>query len=163
MKLKQILTIFGLVLLSFAGNNLQAQVRFSSATPNLEMVAKRMSVENGVATIVGTITWYGKIDAKEFTLNRREIKFIDDEGDFYTFENIQIDMGNVTVLTPGSVFGSGIDLPAGIPVKFRITIRGLNEYATAFSLIEIPYFGNPTAKFQGDKFSFRNLQFPAAQ
>lgn len=147
-------------LFALCNYDLQAQVKFHSSTNGLEMVAKRMSINGDIVTITGTLTWYGKTEAKAFNLSRPEVRIIDDEGDVYTYNNIQIDIANVTILDPGYTLGEVVDLPVGIPLKVTITVFGVNEYATAFSLIEIPYFGNPTANFHSGQFSCRGLQFP---
>lgn len=144
-------------------NNLSAQVKFSSDESDIEMISKRLVSDGSTVTIVGTIVWHGKTDCR-ISCAATELKIVDDEGVVYDYKNIRFDIGNTTILNApnGFVKTDSFVLTSGVPFRFKLIVRDVDEYARAFELVEI----NPSILPENTSMGYtvelkcRSLQFP---
>lgn len=41
-----------------------------------------------------------------------------------------------------TMYERGLDVAQDVPRKFRLVVKGVDEYASSFALVKIPYFGD---------------------
>lgn len=167
MKKKSFLSVLVVLISLFTYlGNLSAQVRFVSEEPDLKMVAKRVGVEGNIVTVVGTIEWQGKGDCF-ISCPATGLRIVDDEGVVYDYNNIRFDIGNTTIVTApgGFIKTDSFILTSGVPFRFKLIVSGVDEYATAFALVEITPSVDPRRSNMGRsvKLQCRDLRFPAVE
>ena len=67
------------------------------------------------------------------------IKLYDDEGGIYKGGQLDTNSGVFYEYDGKAINGCYLDIARGIPRRFRIVVKDVNEYATAFPLISILY------------------------
>lgn len=139
-----------------------AQVRFSSSERNLEMTAKRIWKDGNTVTFTGTVTWYGPYDCR-MTMPATGVRIVDDEGMVYEYRNIRVQVGNSVLMEApdGFVRTDSFLLTPEVPFRFEITVTGVNEYATAFALVELKPSVTPGDRSGYEtKLTCKGLAFP---
>ncbi len=138
--MKRFLLLFALI---FPSLTLSAQVKVNSGSPDVEVEVKR-AVEKGGDVYVDLIftTSAGSLSYIEINTHNAQsttpgCRFFDDEGTMYQSGEestmlFEVD-GNRTHWFPR------LQLEKDVPRKMRIVIKNVDEYATAFQSVRIPY------------------------
>lgn len=118
------------------------QVQCSTDYPDLELRYKRTTVSGNNVYVDFILTYHGKDEIGIRISDGNNTIFYDDEGNIYKGQglsgmgerrnnNIIADVGNAN-----SDYGV---LPSGIPVKLRMLIKNVDEFATSFPKIIITF------------------------
>ncbi len=116
-----------------------AQVKCVSCDTDFEMTYKRSFVSNNAVIVDFLITYHGQGTAA-YGKNRTSIKvtqgantcIYDDEGNIYKgYMTVEGDPTNI-IANVGNSGTCYAELESGIPVKLRITVKDVDEYATSF-------------------------------
>lgn len=106
-----------------------AQVKVSSGSSGIEFNVKRAFSRGNEVCIDLLITNMSNYDSIAFLLSSSKV--YDDEGNEYT-QNAIYKEGPAT-------YGGKIDIPRDVPRKVRIVVSNVDEYASAFPLIQLEY------------------------
>lgn len=134
--------LFIIIVSVFAASAMHGQVRCSTDYPDLELKYKRTTVSGSNVSVDFTLTYHGKDEMEIRISDGNNTIFYDDEGNIYKGQglsgmgerknnNIIADVGNAN-----SDYGL---LPSGIPIKLRMLIKNVDEYATSFPKIIIGF------------------------
>lgn len=134
--------LFIIIVSVFAASAMHGQVRCSTDYPDLELKYKRTTVSGSNVYVDFTLTYHGKDEMGIRISDGNNTIFYDDEGNIYKGQglsgmgerknnNIIADVGNAN-----SDYGL---LPSGIPIKLRMLIKNVDEYATSFPKIIIGF------------------------
>jgi hypothetical protein len=109
-----------------------AQVKIDSGDPYISLKYKRTIVNGNTVMIYFVMTNLKNIEFEACLYNFVNLTFTDDEGNIYGNQNFKIDVGN-------SGKETGVFSPE-IPLKVRFILTNINEYATAITSINYPYY-----------------------
>jgi len=129
--MKHILTLLLFCAFSVLGF---AQTSFSSGNPSVEMNLKR-TVAQGENVIMDFIVTC-HIEAQNIYLFDPQI--YDDEGNLYTGDHPRSGLRYSHFTIDGRDAGV-LQLERDIPRKVRLTVQHVDEYASSFLLVKIPY------------------------
>lgn len=119
------------------------QVKCVSSNVDFEMSYKRTIVSNNAVIVDFLITYYGN-GSREFSIEEGNTTIVyDDEGNIYRGYTTA---GNTPTNIFANIGNSGsnkVVLQSEVPVKVRLTIKDVDEYATLFPKMELScYFGD---------------------
>lgn len=112
-----------------------AQVKIISGDPYIDLKYKRTIVSGNNVIIDFLMTNHSRGEIEAIMYNFVNLSFTDDEGNVYGNQNFKIDIGN-------SGNETGVFSPE-IPLKVRLTLTNIDEYATAITSIIYPYYYYP--------------------
>jgi hypothetical protein len=136
--MKRILTLLLFCAFSVLGF---AQTSFSSGNPSVEMNLKRTVAQGGNVIMDFIVTCHIEAEGISF----RDPEIYDDEGNLYTGRNAQNSVYNsFTIDGKTTYLDAYLKLERDIPRKMRLTIQYVDEYASSFLLVKIPYYLNGT-------------------
>lgn len=134
--MKRILTLLLLSTISIIG---YAQYSFSSGNPSVEMNLKRTVSQGNDVIMDFVITCH--IEAQNIVYFDPQV--YDDEGNLYT--GYHPSTGNrYNYFTIDGRQTGDLRLERDIPRKMRLTVKYVDEYASSFLLVKIPYDLNGT-------------------
>ena len=119
------------------------QVKCVSSNIDFEMTYKRTFVSNNAVIVDFLITYNGN-GSRRFEVSQDMGTCIyDDEGNVYRGQTTA-SMNPINIIVNiGNTGQNGIDLQSGVPVKVRITIKDVDEFATLFPKMDLScYFGD---------------------
>ena len=128
----------------------QAQDSVTFSNPDISFVFKRCTCSGSTAYIDFMVTNQSDTDIRGFLNYTSEsgsdyaayyTAAYDDEGNVYRIQNQNNKLSGIVIggSGPGYQSGFSFDLPKGIPVKMRITLTGVDEYATKISLLKVAF------------------------
>ena len=119
------------------------QVKCISSNMDFEMTYKRTFVSNNAVVVDFVITYNGNGNRYFEISEGNETYIYDDEGNVYRGTNIAgWEPANI-IVNVGNTGKRGTELPSGVPVKVRITIKDVDEFATLFPKMDLScYFGD---------------------
>lgn len=128
----------------------QAQESISFSNPDISFEFKRCTSSGATAYIDFLVTNNSDSDINGDLLTGAEpcsgfegyyTAAYDDEGNVYRCQDQNYKIAGIAIGGSASLYGSGFrfDLPKGIPVKMRVTLTGLDQYATKISLMKITF------------------------
>lgn len=123
-----------------------AQVKCTSSNPDYKIAYKRTIVADNTVFVDFTVTYYGD-EQVYFRIYGPQI--YDDEGNIYSFDSYN-------VVNVGNTGKNGADIEPDIPIKVRIPIKNVDEFATLFNKMILPY-GNGYDK---NTFTITNVPIP---
>ena len=109
--------------------------RIITGHPDFKIKAVRCDASDSTCIFDMLVTNVGSQDVKA-TFNGgsgTSSKAYDDEGNMYNDEKYKLGAGN----QQPNMYACGVTLPAGVPVRVRIQIEGLNPAAAMFSRIDM--------------------------
>lgn len=112
-----------------------AQVKIYSGDPYIELKYKRTIVSGNTVIVDFLMTNHHRNEIEACLYNFVNLSFTDDEGNSYGNQNFKIDVGN-------SGKETGVFSPE-IPLKVRLTLTNIDEYATAITSMIYPYYYYP--------------------
>ena len=130
--MKKIILLVIASLITFAAS---AQVKINSGDPYIDLKYKRTIVSGSTVIIDFLMTNLSRGEIEACLYNFVNLSFTDDEGNVYGNQNFKIDIGN-------SGKETGVFSPE-IPLKVRLTLTNIDEYATAITSIIYPYYYYP--------------------
>lgn len=107
-------------------------VKIVTGNPDLKIKIKKCEVNGNVCTLDLLVTNHGKDTRICFNGGSRETKVYDDEGNIYTETDVNV-LG--AGQTNAYSYGEYISYPSGVPVKFRIIIKGISDEAKTLTRI----------------------------
>lgn len=121
------------------------QTTVSSGNPNLDVQVKRAIVSGEDVLVDLILTCYSDWDVIRF-IHRDRLCFFDDEGDLYHGDVYNGGVYKVLIEIDGvrDTGHSLLRIAKDNPRKIRFVVKNVNEYATSFTLIRIPYKANDT-------------------
>ena len=131
--MKKIILLAITALITFTAT---AQVKIYSGDPNIDIKYKRTIVSGNTVIIDFLMTNLLRTEIEACLYNFVNLSFTDDEGNMYGNQNFKINVGN-------SGKETGVFSP-GIPLKVRLTLTNIDEYATAITSIIYPYYYYPS-------------------
>lgn len=123
-----------------------AQVKCTSSNPDYKIAYKRTIVADNTVFVDFTVTYYGNGQVY-FRIYAPQI--YDDEGNIYSFDSYN-------VVNVGNTGRNGADISPDIPIKVRIPIKNVDEFATQFYKMIIQY-GNG---YDENTFTITNVPIP---
>ena len=129
--MKKIILLVIASLITFAAS---AQVKINSGDPYIDLKYKRTIVSGSTVIIDFLMTNLSRGEIEACLYNFVNLSFTDD-GNVYGNQNFKIDIGN-------SGKETGVFSPE-IPLKVRLTLTNIDEYATAITSIIYPYYYYP--------------------
>ena len=132
--------LLGIVSLCFA------QSKISSGNPDVDITVKRaLEVGNDVIIDI-VITCHNNWNSIQLLGHDDGVWapiVFDDEGNVYKGTGMT---GKLLYEVDGSrnYYNRGLDVTRDVPRKFRLVVKNVDEYATSFASIKIPYLGNGT-------------------
>ena len=132
--MKRFFTILLLSTISVIG---YAQVNFSSGNPSVEMNLKRTVAQGDKVTMDFIITCHVEAQYIDF----KDPEIYDDEGNLYTgwIPNSSVHYSSFTIDGRTEFGSSRLQLQRDIPRKMRLNVQNVDEYASSFLLVKIPY------------------------
>lgn len=127
--MKKIILLAIAVLFTFTAT---AQIKIDSGDPYISLKYKRTIVNGNTVMIDFVMTNLNRNEIEACLYNFVNLSFTDDEGNIYGNNNFKIDIGN-------SGQETGVFAPE-IPLKVRFILTNINEYATAITSINYPYY-----------------------
>lgn len=123
-----------------------AQVKCTSSNPDYTIAYKRTIVADNTVFVDFTVTYYGN---EQVYFRIYDPQIYDDEGNIYSFSSYN-------VVNVGNTGKNGADIEPDIPIKVRIPIKNVDEFATLFNKMILPY-GNGYDK---NTFTIINVPIP---
>lgn len=141
--------IVTIVLLISCLINIRAQVYVSSGHPQMDVVAKRAFVMGEQACIDLLITVHNSWSSVVFTNGsgpKYASSIFDDEGNLYEGQYEHASRG-IGFNYDGQTYGyqGWLKVVKDVPRKIRIMVKGIDEYATEFTSISLPYMGDASS------------------
>lgn len=109
-----------------------AQVKINTGDPYIGLQYKRTIVSGNTVMVDFVMTNFKNIEIEACLYNFVNLSFTDDEGNVYDNNSFKIDIGNSGQET--AVFSPEV------PLKVRLILTNINEYATAITSINYPYY-----------------------
>lgn len=109
-----------------------AQVKIDTGDPYISLQYKRTIVSGNTVMVDFVMTNFKNIEIEACLYNFVNLSFTDDEGNVYDNNSFKIDIGNSGQET--AVFSPEV------PLKVRLILTNINEYATAITSINYPYY-----------------------
>jgi hypothetical protein len=141
--MKKILSLFIVLCSTIIAS---AQVKCTSSNPDYTIAYKRTIVADNTVFVDFTVTYYGN---EQVYFRIYDPKIYDDEGNIYSFSSYN-------VVNVGNTGKNGADIEPDIPIKVRIPIKNVDEFATLFNKMILPY-GNGYDK---NTFTITNVPIP---
>lgn len=121
-----------------------AQLKVSSGNSSVEVVPKRAIEEGNDVFVDIVVTCHNKWNKIELAGQDDGVWapiVFDDEGNAYKGTGMT---GRLQFEVDDSrqYYGRVVDIAPDVPRKIRLIVKGVDEYASSFSSIKIPYFGN---------------------
>ncbi|MBQ7609930.1 MAG: hypothetical protein IJU74_02415 [Bacteroidales bacterium] len=121
-----------------------AQPKISSGNSSVDITVKRALVVGNDVVIDIVITCHNGWNSIELLGHDDGVWapiVFDDEGNVYKGTGMS---GRLAYEADGSrqYYNRGLDVTRDVPRKFRLVVKHVDEYATSFASIKIPYFGN---------------------
>ena len=160
------------ILLAFAAMfaftfSISAQPSVSFENPDIVFKFKRCVSVGNIAYLDFIITNIGSKELVPTVLydgiqvHSKETKIYDDEANMYEAEygrEHTIQKIDIAGQAPDGIKDFDFNLPVGVPLKMRITLAGVDEFATELSLVKVHFLGMNTPKSYGYAFlQARNL------
>ena len=127
--MKRLILIIAMTLTALSAS---AQVKIDTGDPYISLKYKRTIVNGSTVMIDFVMTNLKNIEFEACRYNFVNLTVTDDEGNIYGNQNFKIDIGN-------SGKETGVFSPE-IPLKVRFILTNINEYATAITSINYPYY-----------------------
>lgn len=128
-----------------------AQTKISFDSPDVSFTFRRCTCKGNIAYIDFLITNNGSSDLRGSVTYGKEpcsgfpgyyTAAYDDEGNVYTYNADKTKLSRIDIANEGPkgyISDFSFHLPSGIPVKMRITLSGVDEYATEISLLKVSF------------------------
>lgn len=117
-------------------------MKCSTDLPDLELKYKRTTVSGNNVYVDFVMTYYGKDEMEIKVYNGSRTIFYDDEGNIYRGIGVADSVNSKITADVGNADSSYGALPSGIPVKLRMLIKGVDEFATSFPKVTIAFYSN---------------------
>lgn len=115
----------------------ESGLKIVTGHPDLKMEVKRCEV-SGTTCVLDLVIINYAADAKiYFYGGNKGTKIYDDEGNIYTGGSVEIQPAGATYSTSYGYNPSDFVYPTEVPVKFRITIKGVSNAATEFKRVNL--------------------------
>ncbi len=155
---KLLLAAVAVFVTAFSAN---AQVKIESPHPDLDIKITRCAYASGTVVIDMVITNFGPDEV--LGLRDGNVSAYDDDGNGYNGNNSEIRYGFVNQGLKRAGGGSSTPtfaFPQDVPLKFRIQLSNINNYATKFSLLSIGFSSQKIMGLDVKKpLKFRNLEW----
>ncbi len=136
--------------------------------PGIDFKFKRCVCSGSTAYVDFTITNNSKVHVQGHLLEKEPCSGFanyytaayDDEGNMYTFRTAPCKINHIDIANQSVSYNYefSFDLPVGVPVRMRVTLSNVDEYATTISLLKVCFRNmNPSEYYGQALFEAKNI------